>query len=223
MYSVSPPENIDALLDRANHIAGLTLGDVAGLMSIEVPQDFRRQKGWSGQLLEMWLGATAGSKPIHDFPELGVELKTLPISANGVPAETTYVCYAPLLGQESLRWEDSNVHNKLQRVLWIPIDGERAIPPAQRVIGSPILWSPNDAQLAALQSDWEEIMEHISLGNIEQVTARTGEVLQLRPKAADGKQLTDAIGAQGRLIKTRPRGFYLRKAFTHQILINAFS
>ncbi|WP_205663344.1 DNA mismatch repair endonuclease MutH [Alteromonas facilis] len=217
-----PPQSIEDLMTSANQLAGLTLGDLAKQANIQVPVDFKRQKGWSGQLLELWLGASAGSRPEHDFPQLGVELKSLPLSKLGTPAETTYVCYAPLLGQESISWEKSNVYNKLQTVLWIPIDGERNIPPSERVIGSPILWTPNDEQLAALRADWEEIMERISLGEIESITARHGEVLQLRPKAADGSQLTDAIGAKGTLIKTRPRGFYLRKNFTHQILIDAF-
>ncbi|MBT0585378.1 DNA mismatch repair endonuclease MutH [Alteromonas oceanisediminis] len=217
-----PPKSLHELRQRAEQIAGLTLGDLANMAALQVPENFKREKGWSGQLLELWLGATAGSKPQQDFPELGVELKTLPINAMGAPCETTYVCYAPLLGIEDTRWETSNVRNKLQQVLWIPVVGDRHIPPAQRTVGSPIFWSPDHSQLAQLQADWEELMERISLGEIESVTARTGEFLQLRPKAADGQQLTDAIGKHGRLIKTRPRGFYLRKAFTQQILNDAF-
>lgn len=218
----NPPQSIDELWQRANQLAGLSLGDLASMAGIEMPGDFRRQKGFSGQLLELWLGATAGSKPEQDFPELGVELKTLPLSAAGTPSETTYVCYAPLLGQEQINWETSNVRNKLRCVLWIPIDGERDIPPTERQIGSPILWQPSDSQLQQLRTDWEELMERISLGDIEQITARHGEFLQLRPKAADGSKVTDAIGKDGRIIKTRPRGFYLRKNFTQQILNEHF-
>ncbi|MGR5543468.1 DNA mismatch repair endonuclease MutH, partial [Vibrio campbellii] len=42
--------------------------------------------------------------------------------------------------------------------------------------------------------------------------------LQLRPKAANGKALTEAYGSSGKIIKTRPRGFYLRTQFTASIL-----
>lgn len=218
-----PPDSIEELLLRAEQLAGLTLGDLASLANIVIPQNFKREKGWSGQLIEMWLGATAGSKPQQDFPELGVELKTLPINHFGAPSETTYVCYAPLMGQEQTRWLTSNVYNKLQQVLWIPVIGDRAIPPADRSIGMPILWRPTEAQNNQLRTDWEELMERISLGEIENITARHGEVLQLRPKAADGSVLTDAIGQNGSIVKTRPRGFYLRKSFTQQILNNAFA
>jgi len=65
-------------------------------------------------------------------------------------------------------------------------------------------------------------MEKIALGKIESISARDGEVLQLRPKAANGKVLTDAYGEEGQIIKVRPRGFYLKKAFTQSIINQKF-
>src|SRR5699024_8533596 len=87
-----------------------------------------------------------------------------------------------------------------------------------RQIGTPILWQPNAEEERQLRQDWEELMDLIVLGQVEKITARYGEVLQLRPKAANGKALTEAIGEQGERIYTRPRGFYLRKSFTAAIL-----
>ncbi|XOV81033.1 MAG: DNA mismatch repair endonuclease MutH [Aestuariibacter sp.] len=217
-----PPDSPDELLDRAISIAGLTLGDLAQMANIAVPENFKKHKGWSGQLLELWLGASAGSKPTQDFPELGIELKTLPISQDGKPLETTYVCFAPLTSMHGWQWHSSNVRNKLQRVLWIPVQGDRGIPPSQRVVGTGFFWTPTMTQEQQLQADWEELMELIMLGGIESVTAEHGEVLQLRPKAADGSVVTDAFGRDGSVVKTRPRGFYLRKAFTQQILDEQF-
>ncbi|WP_438864729.1 DNA mismatch repair endonuclease MutH [Neptunicella sp.] len=220
---INPPHSVDELLQRAQQLAGLSLGDLATMANIQVPDNFRRHKGWSGQLLELWLGAEAGSKPEQDFPELGVELKTIPIDQQGQPLETTYVCYAHLTGINGMNWEQSNIRNKLSQVLWVPIEGCRDIPPHQRRVGYAFLWHPNAIQLRQLQQDWEELMEMIALGKIDTITARHGEVLQLRPKAANGKALTDAIGVNGSFIKTRPRGFYLKKNFTAEILNNLFS
>lgn len=53
-------------------------------------------------LLELYLGAMAGSKPEQDFPELGIELKTIPVDAAGKPLETTFVCVAPLTGNSGV-------------------------------------------------------------------------------------------------------------------------
>lgn len=219
--ATSPPENEAELLARARTLAGYSLGQLAKRADWLVPANLRTAKGWAGQLVELYLGATAGSRQEQDFPHLGIELKTIPINDLGMPLETTYVCIAPLLHLNGVHWLQSNVYNKLQRVLWVPLDGRREIPPGERIIGPAVLWSPTAQQNAALQQDWEEITEHIVLGQIEQVTARTGTVLQLRPKAADGSVLTAAVGAYGQIIQTRPRGYYLKKEFTCQILTEA--
>lgn len=216
------PTNIDELLTKAQQIAGFTLGELASIAEVQVPPNFKKEKGWTGQLLERLLGAKAGSTPQQDFPDLGVELKTLPINSAGEPLETTYVCYAHLTNIAGIDWQNSNVRNKLNCVLWIPVEGDRAIAPADRRVASPVLWRPTDDQLNTLRQDWEELMDMISLGEVENITARYGQALQLRPKAANGKAVTDAVGSDGRLIKTRPRGFYLRKSFTQQILLDAF-
>ena len=200
----------------------MSFEELAKEANIDVPPDLRRDKGWVGQLLEWHLGATAGSKPQQDFEQLGIELKTIPIGYTGKPLETTFVCVAPLIGVHGLTWETSHVRNKLSRVLLIPVEGEREIPLADRRVGSPLIWSPSAEEEQQLKVDWEELMEMIVLGQVEQITARHGEVLQLRPKAANSRVLTEAYGASGKPIKTLPRGFYLRTQFTAKILDNNF-
>jgi DNA mismatch repair protein MutH len=216
------PQSEQELMQRALDIAGISFQELADEAGITVPNDLRRDKGWVGQLLEWHLGATAGSKPQQDFVDLGIELKTIPISYTGKPLETTFVCVAPLTGVHGLTWENSHVRNKLSRVLWVPVEGEREIPLAERRVGSPLIWSPTKAQDHQLKTDWEELMEMIVLGRVEQITARHGEILQLRPKAANSRVLTEAYGASGKPIKTLPRGFYLRTQFTAQILEQNF-
>lgn len=214
----SPPQHATDLIQRAEAIAGLTLGDLGAMANIVVPENFKRHKGFTGQLLELWLGASAGSKPQQDFPELGIELKTIPIDSAGKVLETTYVCFAHTQIKLGTTWENSSVRNKLSQVLFIPVLGDRAIPPVDRMIGMPVLWQPNEQENAVLKQDWEELTERISLGQIDTITATMGQALHIRPKAADGSALTDAIGSEGETIQTRPRGFYLRKTFTQNII-----
>lgn len=216
--TISPPQSELELLDRAESLTGFTLGELAQQLHIKVPEDLKRDKGWVGQLIEAHLGATAGSRPEQDFAHLGIELKTIPLSHQGTPLESTFVCVAPLTGIHGLLWEESHVRQKLSKVLWVPVEGEREIPLKDRHVGMPILWTPNHEQQHQLQEDWEELMEMIALGRINDINAKHGEVMQIRPKAANSRALTDAYGVSGKSIKTLPRGFYLRTSFTKKIL-----
>jgi len=212
------PQTLEQLLSQSQSIAGLTFGELADELHIPVPPDLKRDKGWVGTLLERALGATAGSKAEQDFSHLGVELKTLPINAEGYPLETTFVSLAPLVQNSGVKWENSHVRHKLSCVLWMPIEGSRHIPLRERHIGAPILWKPTAEQERQLKQDWEELMDLIVLGKLDQITARIGEVMQLRPKGANSRSITKGIGRNGEVIETLPLGFYLRKAFTAGIL-----
>ncbi|WP_416776640.1 DNA mismatch repair endonuclease MutH [Xenorhabdus budapestensis] len=218
----APPENEQQLLERAQSLAGLSMGELAAQANLPIPPNLKRDKGWVGMLLEYYLGANAGSKPEQDFEYIGVELKTIPVDRKGTPLETTFVCVAPLTGNSGITWENCHVRRKLSRVLWVPVEGEREIPLSERRIGSPLLWSPNLVEEELLRCDWEELMDLIVLGKVENITARYGEVLQLRPKAANSRALTEAIGEHGQPIMTLPRGFYLKKSFTAPLLARHF-
>jgi len=221
-YQPGPPEDEASLLARAQDLAGLTLETLAARAGLPMPADLKRDKGWVGMLLEWHLGASAGSKAEQDFAHLGIELKTIPIDAQGKPLETTFVCVAPLTGNSGVTWLTSHVRHKLARVLWIPVEGGREIPLRERRVGAPLLWSPDAEEDEMLRQDWEELMDMIVLGRVEQITARQGAWLQIRPKAANSKALTEGIGDQGQPIMTLPRGFYLKKSFTGPLLARHF-
>ncbi|MBZ6396235.1 MULTISPECIES: DNA mismatch repair endonuclease MutH [Pantoea] len=221
-YLPAPPEDEATLLARAEDLAGLTLETLAERAGLTMPADLKRDKGWVGMLLEWHLGASAGSKAEQDFAHLGIELKTIPIDASGKPLETTFVCVAPLTGNSGVTWQTSHVRHKLARVLWIPVEGQRDIPLRQRRVGAPLLWSPDAEEDEMLRQDWEELMDMIVLGRVEQITARHGAWLQIRPKAANSKALTEGIGDRGQPILTLPRGFYLKKSFTGPLLARHF-
>lgn len=218
MIKPSIPVDEAELLRRAQAIAGLSLGEIAATANIAVPKNLNKDKGWTGLLLEHMLGASAGSRPEPDFPHLGIELKTLPINRFGKPLETTFVCVAPLIGLIGETWKTSHIRNKLARVLWIPIIAEREIAVAERLVATPFIWSPSPDEDHALATDWRELTDMIVLGNVEKITGKHGHILQLRPKAANSNAKTRAFNHEGKPFLTLPRGFYLKTAFTQQLL-----
>jgi DNA mismatch repair protein MutH len=216
MLHVPPPRSERELLDRAEQIAGRALGWVAARHGMGSPADLRRAKGWPGTVLELALGATSASRAAPDFPHLGIELKTVPVTETGRATEATYVCRAPLDPGDLGTWDTCWVRAKLRRVVWIPIVGGGA--PGDRIVGAPVVWSPSDEDEALLRTDWEDVAQLVALGELGQLDGRRGHVLQVRPKAADGTSTVAAVGEDGEWVRETPRGFYLRPAFTTAIL-----
>ncbi|HQY60353.1 MAG TPA: MutH/Sau3AI family endonuclease, partial [Polyangiaceae bacterium] len=107
------PRSEAELRARAEALAGHDLGALADALGVVIPGDPRRTKGKWGELLERALGATAGSRSEPDFPHLGVELKTVPMRADGRAIESTYVCRIDLARAEELEGETSAARRKL--------------------------------------------------------------------------------------------------------------
>lgn len=212
------PRDLDELKSLARALAGCRLEQLALVQSVAVPQDLRRTKGWVGSLVERALGVQDTTFAGPDFPELGVEIKTLPVDSRGRPRESTWVCSAPLDGSLAADWRASSVWAKLARVLWVPVEAAAEIPVGQRRIGTPLLWSPSAREEATLREDWEELSELIRLGCVEDVDARIGTWLQVRPKAAHGRSTTWTLGQDATWVLANPRGFYLRASFTAALL-----
>mgnify|MGYP006088300315 CR=1 FL=1 len=213
-----PPLSEEQLKQKAQTLAGMTLGEISSAHGISIPDNLTRNKGWTGLLLEHVLGASAGSRPEPDFPELGIELKSLPINSQGKPLETTFVSVAPLTGLVGVTWLTSYVRKKLSKVLWVPILSDKNIPLKDRIVGTPFIWSPSLEEDHLLAMDWQELTDMIVLGEVENIQGKHGQVLQLRPKAANSKAKTQAFNKDGKPFMTLPRGFYLKIPFTQMLL-----
>ncbi|MEZ4299237.1 MAG: MutH/Sau3AI family endonuclease [Polyangiaceae bacterium] len=163
------------------------------------------------------MGAAGSSRAVPDFPELGVELKTIPLAPSGAARESTYVCTLPLADADRAEWATSWVRRKLSCVLWVPLCGKRSGEPPE-LVGRAVLWRPTAEQERILAADFDEIVGLVGAGNIEALDARVGRWLQARPKAPHSRARTVAFGPGDEYTHALPRGFYLRARFTAAIL-----
>ncbi|HSX20186.1 MAG TPA: DNA mismatch repair endonuclease MutH [Gammaproteobacteria bacterium] len=214
---INPPKNLIELQQRCQQITGQTIGHLAETLRLPVPSNLLHAKGWMGQLIELHLGASAASKALPDFPDLGIELKTVPVDGKNKPLESTYVCTVQA-NEFALNWHESWVCQKLKHVLWVPVRSDKSLPIAKRVIQSPIFWHMDAATENTMRTDWEELMEMLQLGYGKELSAKYGTILHIRPKAANSKTLINYVDAQGQDTKIVPKGFYLRANFTREIL-----
>jgi DNA mismatch repair protein MutH len=229
VVAASPFASEAELLLAARRLAGSTLAEAARAIACDWPLEPVRDKGFIGLLIERSLGLGRASVSARrappsaaDFGELGIELKTLPVSARFQPRESTFVCYVALASLIETPWSQSRACAKLTRVLFVPIESEPGLSMAGRRIGSAFFWSPSREQTDVLQSDYEEIASRIASGD-EPVDARIGRALQLRPKAAHGAVRVRLADGDGRPSLTQPRAFYLRARFTAELLRSSFA
>lgn len=121
-----------------------------------------------------------------------------------------------------MQWQDSWVKKKLSHVLWLPVEAEPATPVAERYVGLGWLWQPSNEQESVLRQDWEELMDRIVLGEQADITAKEGQYLQIRPKAAHSRVMAKTRGDEGETALINPKGFYLRTSFTRELLATQF-
>lgn len=217
MQKIKPPINKTELLNRAYSLAGTSLGDLAEKLKIKLPSNLQKDKGLVGQILELALGAHAGNQSLPDFPELEIELKTLPLNRNHEPQESTYICTAPI-NHQKLDWQNSPVNKKTKQILWIPLEADPSIPLNERKIANPILWERELETECIFKQDWQELTENLAVGNFANTSAKSGVYLQLRPKAANSKNFIKVLDQEGYDTFIVPRGFYLRANFTKKLL-----
>ena len=221
-FPLNPPQNMQQLLQRSQTLAGRTLGDVADALGHRVPQETVRAKGWVGQLLEDALGATASNRPSPDFELLGVELKTVPVDKRGWPKESTYITILPFNRISEIQFKDSPVAHKLSRVLFWPVEAESSLPLSVRKLGTAFLWSPSQEEWDKIGTDWKLFADMITDGRVESIKANLGEVMQVRPKGFGAEDFGWIQTIDGRKMKTKRRGLYLRPKFVGELFLKNY-
>ncbi|HEY0711445.1 MAG TPA: MutH/Sau3AI family endonuclease [Polyangia bacterium] len=217
------PEAAAKLLRHARALVGVTLAELADALGVAVPVGNVRTKGWSGQIIERELGAGDGGEKGPDFGALGIELKTVPVTRDLVPLESTAVCQIDPIAIAAESWASSYVREKLARVLFIALSvDDRRAPVADRRVAAATLWTPTQEEEALLAADFEHFVTNFfRTGRAAEITGHQGRVLQVRPKGKNADDVRRAYGPDGQPVRIGKCGFYLRPGFVGRILRNA--
>jgi len=117
----------------------------------------------------------------------------------------------------SIEWEQSRVWRKLNTVLWVPLLSGADVSWEQRRVGRAYLWSPDVDEEAALRQDWEQLQSMMMTESMS-ISAHAGAILQLRPKAAHGKERITTFDEEIGPRTIHPQAYYLRARFTESLL-----
>lgn len=210
--------NANQLLKFLKYLNNFTLGDIAFRLSIALPNNLRKNKGFIGKLIENFLGLRVNNKVQQDVPNLGVELKIISLVDRYTPSGNISICSVPLIKNTGLTWKYSYFYKKIKKILWVPILKDNSGFIKNYKIIYPFLWTPSYKDLKILRQDWEECMDLVVLGQVENIHSKFGQFLQVSIKSKNKRTCTKGIGKFGEVILTNPRSFYFRKNFISSIL-----
>src|SRR5690606_25121431 len=113
------------------------------------------------------------------------------------PLESTFVCTIELREIHAAEFLTSRLWGKLAQVLFVPVEGTRVVPVAERCLGAAFLWTPSVEERTVLEADWYALCLLIAQGRTGEITGHLGQALQVRPKAAKGSSRRRAFDEDG--------------------------
>ena len=170
--SVEPTPWLAATLAQLAATAGIPYRGISDVTSL------------TGQLIEWQLGASAGSRPEQDFPDPVSSSRRSPSILEGRPPETT-LSAAPLIGVSGAgRRRTCATSCRGCSGSWWKAAATSCRRPSRRHAAA---MEPEEEE-GLLRQDWGRADGHDSAGEVEQISARHGQVLQLCPKAANSRR-----------------------------------
>lgn len=211
------------LFDIIGRSKGKTIGQLKAELGIE--RD-KMVKGTSGLIVENLLGIRNNNRDEADIPEIGCEIKILPLQRNrngDIKAkEPTAIQMINYMEVSQETWETAKLRNKINLTFWVAYLAKKdgvALNQNDYVIVDYFLDHPTDVQNGVFRQDWEEIRRYIVEGRADRLSCSMGVYLEPKTKGANNRDKTQAPDGQGGILMARRRAFYYKKHYTNTAII----
>ena len=211
------------LFDIIGRSKGKTIGQLKAELGIE--RD-KMVKGTSGLIVENLLGIRNNNRNEADIPEIGCEIKILPLQRNrngDIKAkEPTAIQMINYMEVSQETWETAKLRNKINLTFWVAYLAKKdgvALNQNDYVIVDYFLDHPTDVQNGVFRQDWEEIRRYIVEGRADRLSCSMGVYLEPKTKGANNRDKTQAPDGQGGTLMARRRAFYYKKHYTNTAII----
>lgn len=211
------------LFDIIGRSKGKTIGQLKAELGIE--RD-KMVKGASGLIVENLLGIRNNNRDEADIPEIGCEIKILPLQRNrngDIKAkEPTAIQMINYMEVSQETWETAKLRNKINLTFWVAYLAKKdgvALNQNDYVIVDYFLDHPTDVQNGVFRQDWEEIRRYIVEGRADRLSCSMGVYLEPKTKGANNRDKTQAPDGQGGILMARRRAFYYKKHYTNTAII----
>ncbi len=184
------------------------------------------KKGASGLIVENLLGIDNNNRDEADLPEIGCEVKILPLQLNKSgdikakePTAIQMINYCQV-AQET--WETAKLRTKINITFWVVYlakEKGKKLNQDDYIIIDYFLDHPDATQLLVFKKDWEEIQAYISRGDADKLSCSMGVFIEPKTKGANNQDKTNAPDGKGGFIQARRRAFYYKKNYTNTQII----
>lgn len=224
MISSRVLENLQPFFEIIKKAKGKTIRQIKE--ELFITDKCKMKKGASGLIVENLLGVENNNRDEADLPEIGCEIKILPlqINRNGdikakEPTAIQMINYCQVAEEI---WETAKLRTKINITFWVVYlakENGKALNQDDYIIVDYFLDHPNATQLEVFKKDWEEIQQYIIKGNADKLSCSMGVFIEPKTKGANNQDKTDAPDGKGGLIKVRRRAFYYKKNYTNTQII----
>ena len=224
MISSRVIEVLTPLFNIVTNAKGKTIGEIKE--SLFIGDKCKMKKGASGLIVENLLGIENNNRDEADLPQIGCEIKILPLQKNRdgsvkakEPTAIQMINYCEVARET---WETAKLRSKINLTFWVvylaKVNGI-AKKQDDYVIVDYFLDHPSDVQNGIFKTDWEEIQSDIKRGDADKLSCSMGVYLEPKTKGANNQDKTDAPDGKGGLTRARRRAFYYKKNYTNTQII----
>jgi len=197
------------ILAKFKHVSGKTVRAVAMKSGVGLQ---RGKAKWSALILALLGGS--GRRQIAEIEALGVKVKTIRVSEDGMPHEAvSFPAFEPFeLADEE--WDSSIFLSQIRRILFVPLWTSEGSNPERMVFGEPFFWSPDEKEILTCKKEWESVRDSVRAGDLTRLPKSSEtKILHIRPHGRDGRDKVDWPDGKGGRQRFRRSSFWLNAKF----------
>lgn len=224
MISSKVIEVLTPLFNIIAHTKGKTIGQLKE--ELFIGEKCKMKKGAAGLIVENILGIKNNNRDEPDIPQIGCEIKILPLQKNRdgtikakEPTAIQMINYCEVAKET---WETAKLRSKINLTFWVVYlakENGKSKAQDEYVIVDYFLDHPSDVQNGIFKTDWEEIQSYIVRGDADKLSCSMGTYIEPKTKGANNEDNTYAPDGKGGLTRVRRRAFYYKKNYTNTQII----